>query len=440
MIDGFCQKKNRNDFYNSFLNSNKCHDETIDLIDIIQIINSQLTERKNDLKGLFGCGENVNKQKKLEAIASEIFSPETENIIFILIDGLAYNFIDELPKYSTLRQSLKSQLSSLLPSTTSSVLTSLFTGVYPVQHGVLGWDTYFDEYNQTFQLLPFVERFSGKHIDKFASDFMKGVEIDYPKLFGANEFWKPYFSNLFAYIPSDYLGSPFSSNCFPKELQIGHSGLDSALSLLDNKVANCNYANQKLSKNTKKKYLHYFYYPDVDYLAHKKGRYDPIVLDHINAFDRFIFLLRKRLDKRSKIVIVADHGMINIEDKNKFIMTEKDPLMEFLKVPPACEARLPFFFLKDDVLKSDGGVHFKAEFEKRFSNVFNLISKQEAIEKMLFGIPLLGKINRIGDFVAFPLGPYIIDYKQTNASSPANHRGYHGAISDDEFFVPLCIL
>ena len=58
--------------------------------------------------------------------------------IFMLIDGLGYNFLTKvvpnLPGYPEL-----SSISTVFPSTTSVVLTSIESGMTPAEHGIIAF-------------------------------------------------------------------------------------------------------------------------------------------------------------------------------------------------------------------------------------------------------------------------------------------------------------
>ena len=83
--------------------------------------------------------------KLLDALAGPY-----ENVIYLLADGVRYNFfqsfLDKAPWNELAGESIFSPLTSITPSTTSSALTTLWTGAYPAEHGILGYEVWLREY------------------------------------------------------------------------------------------------------------------------------------------------------------------------------------------------------------------------------------------------------------------------------------------------------
>ena len=76
-----------------------------------------------------------------------------KNVVFIIFDGLGNNPIKiNLPKNSFIRKNIKTTLTSTFPSTTTNATTTLLTNKYPLEHGWLGWDLYFEELNRSVEI------------------------------------------------------------------------------------------------------------------------------------------------------------------------------------------------------------------------------------------------------------------------------------------------
>src|SRR4051812_48077220 len=85
---------------------------------------------------------------------------EPQHLVFVLIDGLGFDNVRNLPPDSFIQTHLRGQIIAGCPSTTACALTSIATAEYPNQHGVTGWFTYLPEFELTATVLPFHERFS----------------------------------------------------------------------------------------------------------------------------------------------------------------------------------------------------------------------------------------------------------------------------------------
>jgi hypothetical protein len=70
---------------------------------------------------------------------------DAKSVVLIAIDGLGYNFFKRHCKNSPLNKYLAGSITSVFPSTTAAAMTTIYTGVAPLNHGILAWFTYFKE-------------------------------------------------------------------------------------------------------------------------------------------------------------------------------------------------------------------------------------------------------------------------------------------------------
>jgi hypothetical protein len=101
-----------------------------------------------------------------------------------------------------------------------------------------------------------------------------------------------------------------------------------------------------------------------------------------------------------------------------------------LKRPTSIETRATAFYVKDEYLND-----FPAEFRYNFGDDFLLYSKEEVIEKNIFGI---GKMHPkfedfIGDYIAVAIGDKGIVYSEKSAQFISNHAG----MTEQEMKIPL---
>jgi Uncharacterized proteins of the AP superfamily len=91
------------------------------------------------------------------------------HVVLILIDGVSYQDLIDVFNNS-LQVSKLYRLSSVFPTTTATVLTTLFTGLSPGQHGVLGPNLYIKEIGtivNTLNMGPIVGERDGLHKSGF---------------------------------------------------------------------------------------------------------------------------------------------------------------------------------------------------------------------------------------------------------------------------------
>ena len=61
------------------------------------------------------------------------------NIVFVLVDGLGYNFLRDVGRGGALVEHMAGSITSVFPSTTATAITSTFTGWTPQEHAMTGW-------------------------------------------------------------------------------------------------------------------------------------------------------------------------------------------------------------------------------------------------------------------------------------------------------------
>ena len=86
----------------------------------------------------------------------------SDHFIFILVDGLGLDMVEELPPSTFLRRQLAREIRTVFPSSTAPALTAIATGAWPAQHGVTGWWTHLPELEASGLLVPFVTRSNGR--------------------------------------------------------------------------------------------------------------------------------------------------------------------------------------------------------------------------------------------------------------------------------------
>ena len=81
-------------------------------------------------------------------VLDEVLAQGKKNIIFMILDGLGENILKKhLKEQSFLRRHCVGTISSVFPPTTAAATTSFHSGLYPIEHGWLGWMPYFKDIN-----------------------------------------------------------------------------------------------------------------------------------------------------------------------------------------------------------------------------------------------------------------------------------------------------
>jgi hypothetical protein len=292
-------------------------------------------------------------------------------------------------------------LSSIYPCTTTSALTTFETGLTPLEHGWLGWSSYFKEIGEC------VELFTG---------FISGTKR---KAHEHNIAWEAVgYKNLFEQI----LEVDSDIKCC-RVSPFGEYKTDTNEEICAHLKALCNEAGRK--------YIYaYHYQPDGD--MHKTGCYSERVKADIVLFDKQIELLCDNLSD-TLLIVTADHGLID----NEYLMIEDYPeIIECLANQISREPRSLSFFIKPKYKNV-----FPERWEKEFGHDFILMKGSEAINKGLFGsgTPHARTNDFIGDYVALATGNRALWFRDEHGEAK-NYIGAHAGLCRGEMIVPLIVL
>jgi hypothetical protein len=379
-------------------------DETPNLVHLVRAIAT--------LNGVSEMGHAPIVQRLIELIGP------CDHLVFVLCDGLGMNLIERLAAQSFLASHMRQTLSATCPSTTACALTSVATADYPARHGVTGWFTELPEFGLTAMMLPFAERFTKSPlrlkieqvlpVAPFASRMRREALTLLPT---------PIAHTLFAtWSRGNGPGAGYNS--------IGH-GIDQVI--------------ERVTSARAPTYTH-LYLPDVDTLCHHIGAGNPDVLPLVVQIDEELSRLADALADVGKggarVVISADHGLIDVPPSEQVMLRDGDPLLEMLRVPPTGDARMPIFHVKPDRPQP-----FAAAFGERFGDRMVLLTTDQADSMRLFGSgPMTGVARRrFGDFIAFPFRPAALAYAPVTANSNAPYIGLHGGLSPEEMRIPLIL-
>ena len=350
-----------------------------------------------------------------EPMAEWIGKPE--HIVFLLLDGLGMNIVQQMAPDSFMGSHWKAELLSVVPSTTASALASLGTAVHPSQHAVPGWFTYLPDLQITTTILPFIERYTE-------------IPLQERGLTGSDVFtqssWIPGIAgDAMAILPQRYHDGVFGRHMRGETPGRGYETLRQAADAVVEHVSQA-----KPGSYT------YLYVPQIDSISHIVGPMHDEVLSAARLLDDELARLAALLDGKATLIVSADHGQLLVPHDNQIEIFDGDPLLELLEVPPTGEGRLPLFHVPDH----DRGA-FEAMFAERFNDRFALVSIQEAEEITLFGPgPMSAESRaRFGQYCALPLENHTLAYLPPTIPPRSSPIGRHGALSPAEMLVPLIV-
>ncbi len=356
----------------------------------------------------------------LDVLPQEILSSST-NFIFFVIDGLGYQFLQTYGQETIFHEYTRGKITSVFPSTTAAAMMAYYTGQAPKNHGIPAWYTYLRQIGMISTILPFTPRSFSHSLTE------EGIQ--------AEDIYQ--FHSLFDHIevpqtmllPKGLQDAPFSKILAKNRKLVGFTALDDLFLQL----------NQIIHENQGKSNFIFVYWPHLDAIAHEYGINSQQAQTHLhelNGYFKQYVPVWKAQDPFTRLIISADHGLIDIPEDHCLNVEQFPDLYHSLILPLAGEGRAPFFYVRSDQLNS-----FKQFISSNLQSMGKLYSRQQLLENNLMGyfefhpeLPF-----RLGDYVFIFEDSYIL--RDTLMGEKKHDMvGYHGGLSPEEMYVPLIVI
>ncbi len=348
---------------------------------------------------------------------------EDETIVLLIIDGLGYNFLSKYGRDSFLFENLRGKITSVFPTTTAAAMTTFYSGHAPQNHGVPAWFTYLREIGMVSVILPFKTR--GFRNFDYEKNKIKPSDI-----FLFKSLFENLKSDYYSILPKAIKGSAYSNFVMKGSTQIGYRNLDDFLK----KILSTTFRKSEI----KKKYI-IAYWPKFDAISHDSGIQSQAAIDHFRELDKkiadFSFKLKNKTSK-VRLIITADHGLIDTTPEHTIWLKDHPKLYETLAIPVCGEPRAPFFYVRPSKVTD-----FENYIRNHLNHAGELIKGETLIKENYYGLfkPNKRLFDRTGDYILLMKDNYIL---RDQLIGETRHEliGNHGALSDDEIYVPLIII
>lgn len=328
----------------------------------------------------------------------EILKLNYKHVIVILLDGMGINILNNLDKDAFLRQNVKTTLSSVFPPTTVAATNAFLAGKTPFETGFIGWAQYNKFAAITDTVFLKTDYYGDKKITNNLYDlllkpnFLEQIKEHNPNL------------HIETIFPKPINGSTFET--FQEQL-------DRLLMITKGESS-----------------LSYCYYLEPDSTIHTDGTDGSKTKSMLTKLNHEIKLFKDQIDDDVLTIILADHGLVDIE--YVYLENYQDILNTFYRLP-SIEPRAKTFFIKAEERHT-----FEALFNQHFQPGFLLYTKEELLESNLLGYgekhPLLDSF--LGEYMAISISNKAIGYKREEHPFKAHHAGY----LREELMIPLIIL
>ncbi len=338
---------------------------------------------------------------------------EPDHLIFVLADGLGLSTLEQLPADSFLRSHLATEITTVFPSTTASALTTLATGEWPERHAVTGWWTHLPEIDGPATVLQFTRRSDGAPLERL------GVLPE--RVFLAPAMAAGQGRDALALVPEQIAGSVYSTYMFGRDGARGYGHPEEVVETVVSRV-----------RRSEGRTSTYLYFPHVDSAAHQYGASHDAVRQALRLLDGVLGSLSGELHGSARIVVTADHGLLDTRPDAVHPIADADPLVQALRTSPSGDSRVLYMHPRDGMEERVRDI-----FRERFGDRFFLIDTDEAAELELLGPgPMSTETRRrIGSLIAVSRGVDVIQY-QPYADPMVGH---HSGLTPDEMMIPLIV-
>ena len=332
--------------------------------------------------------------------------PPAPAYVVFLVDGLGFELLrDHAEEAPFLHAHLGEPATVGVPSTTATSLTSLGTALPPGQHGVVGYTS----------------RIPGT--DKLLNALTWSSQVD-PRE------WQPHptaFSRLAAagvqttvVNKRDFEGSGLTV--------AGHRGADFVGA---DRVGERLAAVQVVSRARPS--MTYMYDGDLDWTGHRYGVDSPQWEQQLAMIDAAAQHLRETLPSEARVVVVADHGMVDSPEHRRLDVALDDSLGDGVFLLGG-EARFRHLYCRSGAVAD-----VQATWRHAVGDNAEVLTREEAIALGWFGVvdPLVQA--RLGDVLVACRGDFSV---MSSRDFPYETQlvGLHGSLTSAEMLVPVLVL
>jgi hypothetical protein len=336
--------------------------------------------------------------------------PDAASYVVFLIDGLGARLLERYAHAAPYLSSLlagSSPATAGVPSTTSTSLTSLGTGLTPGAHGLVGFTTRIPGTSDLLNALTWdadIEPTQWQpHQTAFTSLQYAGVRVT---VVNKREFNGSGLT-VAAHRGADYVG----------------------VDRVGERIAAVVAASRPAPRQPA---LTYVYDGDLDWTGHRWGVASSQWLQQLAMIDHEAEQLRDALPRDRRLLVIADHGMVDVPGSERIDVNHDDDLRSGVALVGG-EARFRHLYCKGGAVP-DVVDTWRSVLGERA----DVMTRGEAITRGWFGPVDPSVLPRIGDVVVACRGDFAV---LSTEGFPFESKliGMHGSLTPDEMLIPILL-
>ena len=393
----------------------------------------KLRDTYEDILNVNYTNNSLLNDLEIKKVLSKKDCLDSKNILHFTIDSLGINRLKSkkifLNEYIENNEII--EISSLFPTITSTIMLSIYSGIPPENHGILGHKIFFPELGAIMDTLRL--SIPGAKNDEKDSLIKAGINAksllwEYrPHSLYESEEYKQY-----NFLASDIAMSGLSHLMLESHSVVSFRNLVDGFEKL-----------KILLKRNEKMYIH-FYIGDIDDISHIYGPDSEgceNTLDVLNyIFKKFLKSFEKDIAKNTILAITADHGQNQLLEENKifFKKEEIESYSKFLKTNMGKSGRVLHFYVKDDKIDE-----FKEIISEKLGESALILTKFDDLTPLFSSKTNYNRLfERLGNLIIIFKPSYSSEKEYENEKEEPiefKMKGTHGSLSQDELLIPWII-
>lgn len=336
-------------------------------------------------------------------------------VCVLMIDGLGSEQLAAHPEHAPfLTSHTAAPISAGFPSTTATSLSSLGTGLPPGEHGVVGYSVAIPGHKRLMNSLQW--KLQGASSDDLPLELVPERFQPIPTAFERARD---------AGVDVVHIGPSMQNGSGLTRASLRGAEFRASISLAD-LAAETTMALQSAGPT-----LVYAYHGDLDLVGHVRGPDSLAWRLHLRHVDLMAESIAARLPDDGALVVVADHGMVQIE--RRFDYDTIPELRDGVRLLGG-EPRMRYLYIRDRSVDD-----VEAAWSELLTGRFTMVRKDDAIERGWFGPTVTsGAYDRIGDLLALAEDSSAVIRSQAESTASALN-GHHGSLTSAELLVPATV-